>query len=47
MWAEVAIAAFGCFVALGATAIVNAYPWPERVAAAYAKAHDIPVPEGG
>ncbi|HTR12145.1 MAG TPA: sugar ABC transporter permease [Roseiarcus sp.] len=47
MWAEVTIAAFGCFVALGATAIVNAYPWPERVAAAYAKAHDIPVPEGG
>ena len=31
----------------GATAIVNAYPWPERVAAAYAEANHIPVPEGG
>jgi D-xylose transport system permease protein len=49
MWAEVTIAAIGCFVALGATAIVNAYPWPERVAANYAAAHipPIPVPEGG
>ena len=47
MWAEVTIAAFGCFVALGATAIVNAYPWPERVAAQYAEAHNVPVPEGG
>ncbi len=36
-----------CFVVLGATAIVNAYPWPERVAAAYAEANNIPVPEGG
>jgi len=47
MWAEVTIAAFGCLVALGATAIVNAYPWPERVAAQYAEAHNVPVPEGG
>ena len=47
IWAEVLIAVIGCFVALGATAVVNAYPWPERVAAAYAKAHDIPIPEGG
>ncbi|MGO9771803.1 MAG: sugar ABC transporter permease [Roseiarcus sp.] len=47
MWAEVTIAAIGCFVALGATAIVNAYPWPERVAANYAAAHNIAVPEGG
>ena len=41
------IAIVGCFVVLGATAIVNAYPWPERVAAAYAEANNIPVPEGG
>ena len=47
IWAEVTIAVVGCFVALGATAVVNAYPWPERVAAAYAKTHNIPVPEGG
>jgi len=47
MWAEFVIGIVGCFVAIGATAIVNAYPWPERVAAAYAKANNIPVPEGG
>ena len=47
MWAEVTLAAIGCFVALGAATIVNAYPWPERVAANYAAAHNIPVPEGG
>jgi D-xylose transport system permease protein len=47
MWAEVTIGVIGCFVALGATAVVNAYPWPERVAANYAKAHNIPVPDGG
>ena len=47
MWAEVTIAVFGCFVALGATAVVNAYPWPERVAANSAEANHIQVPEGG
>ena len=47
MWAEYVIAAVGCFVVLGATAVVNAYPWPERVAANYAAANNIPVPEGG
>jgi D-xylose transport system permease protein len=47
MWAEIAIGAVGCFVSLGATAVVNAYPWPERVAARYAEAHHIVVPEGG
>jgi len=47
MWAEVTIATIGCFVALGATWIVNDYPWPERVAARYAEAHNIPVPEDG
>jgi D-xylose transport system permease protein len=47
MWAEYMIAGVGCFVVLGATAIVNAYPWPERVAAKYAADNNIPVPEGG
>ncbi len=47
MWAEVTLAAIGCFVALGATWVVNDYPWPERVAANYAAAHNITVPEGG
>ena len=47
MWAEYVIAIVGCFFVLGATAIVNAYPWPERVAAKYAADNNIPVPEGG
>src|SRR5271170_3136179 len=47
MWAEYVIAVVGCFVVLGATTIVNAYPWPERVAAKYAADNNIPVPEGG
>ena len=47
MWAEYTIGAIGCLFVLGATAVVNAYPWPERVAAAYAEAKHIPVPEGG
>jgi D-xylose transport system permease protein len=47
MWAEYTIGAIGCLLVVGATAIVNAYPWPERVAAAYAEANHIPVPEGG
>jgi len=47
MWAEYVIAIVGCAVVIGATAIVNAYPWPERVAAAYAEANHIPLPEGG
>ena len=47
IWAEAAIAIVGCVVALGATAVVNAYPWPVRVAAQYAQEHNIPVPEGG
>ena len=47
MWAEYLIGVIGCLIVAGATAIMNAYPWPERVAAAYAEANHIPVPEGG
>ena len=47
MWAEYTIGVVGCLLVAGATAIVNAYPWPERVAARYAQQHHIPVPEGG
>jgi len=47
MWAEYLIGVIGCFIVAGATAIVNAYPWPERVAARFAEEHNIPVPEGG
>ena len=47
LWAQVTIAIVGCAIAIGATAVVNAYPWPERVAARWAAEHNIPVPEGG
>ena len=47
IWAEVFLIVVGCGVALGTVAVVNAYPWPSRVADAYAQEHNIPVPEGG
>ena len=47
MWAEVTLAAIGCLIAIGATWVVNDYPWPERVAESYATAHNIVVPEDG
>jgi D-xylose transport system permease protein len=47
MWAEILIAAIGCFIVLAVTWTVNAYPWPERVAERYAAENHIPVPEGG
>ncbi|MBV9290608.1 MAG: sugar ABC transporter permease [Hyphomicrobiales bacterium] len=47
MWAEFLLGVVGCVVVIGATAIVNAYPWPERVAAAWAEANNVAVPEGG
>ena len=47
IWAEVFLMAVGCAMALGAVAIVNAYPWPPKVAEAYAQEHNIPVPEAG
>jgi D-xylose transport system permease protein len=47
MWAEYVVGVVGCLFVIGATAIMNAYPWPERVAARYAEEHNIPVPEGG
>jgi D-xylose transport system permease protein len=47
MWAEYAIAIVVSAVALGATAVVNAYPWPERVAAKWAAENHVPVPDSG
>jgi D-xylose transport system permease protein len=46
VWAEVFIGVVGCLVALGATAIVNAYPWPHKVAEVYALEHKITIPAG-
>ncbi|MGL4309145.1 MAG: sugar ABC transporter permease [Paracoccaceae bacterium] len=47
MWAEYFLAILGCGVVLGATAIVNAYPWPKGIVDQYAKANNLTVPEGG
>ncbi|WP_420960470.1 sugar ABC transporter permease [Brucella sp. IR073] len=47
VWAEVLMAIVGSALVLGAVAIANDYPWPGPVAARYAEAHNIPVPEGG
>jgi D-xylose transport system permease protein len=47
MWAEYVIGIVGSALVLGATLVVNSYPWPERVAARYAQEHNIPVPDGG
>ncbi len=47
LWAEAFLIVIGCAVALGTVAVVNAYPWPSRIAEAYAKDHNIPVPPQG
>jgi len=47
IWAEAALAIIGCGLAIGAVAVANAYPWPVRIAANYAQANGIAVPETG
>lgn len=47
IWAEIFLAVVGCAVTLGIIAVFNAYPWPAKIAADYAQAHNIPIPEGG
>ena len=47
LWAEATLGILGCGITLGAIAIANAYPWPSRIAATYAAANNIAVPEGG
>ena len=47
IWAEAFLIIVGCAVTLGVVAVVNAYPWPPRIAANYAKDHNIPVPPEG
>jgi D-xylose transport system permease protein len=47
MWAEYFLAALGCGLCIGATLVVNAYPWPKGIVAQYATATGITVPEDG
>jgi len=47
LWAELLVVAIGVALVLGAIRVLNAYPWPIRVAERFAEARDIPIPEGG
>jgi len=47
LWADITLGAIGCVVVLGAIAVINAYPMPERLAMQYAEQNNIPWPEGG
>lgn len=47
MWAEVALAGFGCLAVLAAIVVVNSYPWPEQLARQFAESRGIPWPAGG
>ena len=47
VWATAAIAIVLTAGILGAVAVVNAYPWPEALAAQYAEANGIEIPPGG
>jgi D-xylose transport system permease protein len=46
VWAEALTAIIGCAAVLGITAIVNAYPYPPRVAERYAIENGIAIPPG-
>jgi D-xylose transport system permease protein len=46
VWAEVALAAIGSVAVLGATAVLNSYPWPFRLTQQYAVANNVPIPPG-
>lgn len=47
VWADTFLATLGCGVAIGATLLVNSYPWPRGIVRQYAAANDLTIPEGG
>lgn len=47
LWAEIALGALGCGLAVSAAWVANAYPWPRRIAESYAAANGVAIPEGG
>jgi D-xylose transport system permease protein len=47
MWAEYFLAGLGCAACIGATLLVNAYPWPKGIVEQYAAANNITVPPEG
>lgn len=46
-WAEALLVVVGGLLVLSSILVVNAYPWPERVAERYAATVGLEVPEGG
>jgi D-xylose transport system permease protein len=47
IWAEFFLGIVGCALSLGTVFVVNSYAWPPRVAEAYAKDNNIPIPPEG
>ena len=47
VWAEVLLGFLGCAATLGTVYVANLYYWPPRIAEAYAKDHNIPIPPDG
>jgi D-xylose transport system permease protein len=47
VWADIVLGVVGIGVVAGAVSVMNSYPWPPVLAAAYAQEHGIPVPPGG
>ncbi len=47
MWAEYFLAALGCGLSIGATLLVNAYPWPRGIVTAWAAENNVTVPPEG
>jgi D-xylose transport system permease protein len=47
IWADVAIGVVGSLLVAAAVSVANSYPWPERLAEAFAIENGIPIPPGG
>jgi len=47
IWAEVLLGVVGCALSLGTVFVVNSYAWPPKVAEAYARENNIPIPPEG
>jgi D-xylose transport system permease protein len=47
IWADVAIGVIGSLVVAVAVSVANSYPWPERLAEAFAIENGIQIPPGG
>lgn len=46
MWAEIFLVTVGSLAVLGATSVMNSYPWPPKLIENFANANAIPIPPG-